>query len=793
MAAPSSSLNVIALISGGKDSMFSMLHCLANGHQIVALANLHPPERREEKAYGETRESRDPSRSSSTKEPTIWDDDLDSYMYQTVGHHLIPLFAEALELPLFRQEIIGEAFDRSMIYQTVANQVKNLVNYSTTAQTRQGVDETESLLSLLHIIVKAHPEANAVSSGAILSTYQRTRIENVATRLGLLPLSFLWQYPVLPPPNPSQLLHDMRQAGLDVRIIKVASGGLDESLLWAKLLDVPTLNKVERAVRRFGGSVLGEGGEYETMVLNGPTDIWKKRIDISSVNMQTSAESAADVSAWLTFKKSSGRVVANIDGENRVSLKDLVRIPAVWDREFGILLAKTDEREIAGAAVFEGLSEDTTSAEDLHYEFVLSTVPGSPHAGALHAVSNLTGPNNGTTPWEQMVGINHQIRTTLAEMGCATDSIVFSTILLRSMSDFAVVNKAYSQMFNRPSPPARVTVACPLPVGIHVVVSILIRSSGACSALHVQSRSYWAPANIGPYSQAIGVPLNGAETDRLTFIAGQIPLVPATMEKLEPQFHDEAISLLATFRQRCCLAAQHLWRIGREMKVDFWAGGVAFVTGKSMLQERAHEAWNVWRELHQPNLWEQLDEDDTFDIWDKRHGKESVIAIEQEEERHLPNFDKLSMGDDPAAATNLVPGFLAVQVKGLPKECEIEWQGLGVSIMRATVLKDLFQNMIVTSLFIPSTRTYVSFVEFPVVPGAKDYLRNYLWNAMEWARGKAFADSEVLCTLYVPGTSMTPDVLDMAVQVVPCHAVWGQDGKELAGGLVMLINPHLAS
>jgi len=36
------SLNVIALISGGKDSFFSILHCLKNGHKVVALGNLYP-------------------------------------------------------------------------------------------------------------------------------------------------------------------------------------------------------------------------------------------------------------------------------------------------------------------------------------------------------------------------------------------------------------------------------------------------------------------------------------------------------------------------------------------------------------------------------------------------------------------------------------------------------------------------------------------------------------------------------------------------------------------------------
>ena len=33
---------VLALVSGGKDSCYSMLQCVAAGHEIVALANLRP-------------------------------------------------------------------------------------------------------------------------------------------------------------------------------------------------------------------------------------------------------------------------------------------------------------------------------------------------------------------------------------------------------------------------------------------------------------------------------------------------------------------------------------------------------------------------------------------------------------------------------------------------------------------------------------------------------------------------------------------------------------------------------
>ena len=35
-------LKVLALVSSGKDSCYSMLQCVAAGHEIVALANLRP-------------------------------------------------------------------------------------------------------------------------------------------------------------------------------------------------------------------------------------------------------------------------------------------------------------------------------------------------------------------------------------------------------------------------------------------------------------------------------------------------------------------------------------------------------------------------------------------------------------------------------------------------------------------------------------------------------------------------------------------------------------------------------
>ena len=92
-------MKVVALISGGKDSFYSIVECHRMGHEVVALANLHPP---------------------STS-----GDEMDSFCFQTVGHDVIEGYAECLGVPLIRQEIRGLAVNQELGYvQTQGDEVK---------------------------------------------------------------------------------------------------------------------------------------------------------------------------------------------------------------------------------------------------------------------------------------------------------------------------------------------------------------------------------------------------------------------------------------------------------------------------------------------------------------------------------------------------------------------------------------------------------------------------------------------------------------------------------------------
>ncbi|KAL0562707.1 hypothetical protein V5O48_019374, partial [Marasmius crinis-equi] len=98
----------------------------------------------------------------------------------------------------------------------------------------------------------------------------------------------------------------------------------------------------------------------------------------------------------------------------------------------------------------------------------------------------------------------------LASQGITLAHSVNINLFLSSMDYFPRVNVIYSSFFGT-SPPARACVAVDLPAGVRVRLDCVAIEEWSGTAgqeirrqsLHVQSQSYWAPANIGPYSQAI--------------------------------------------------------------------------------------------------------------------------------------------------------------------------------------------------------------------------------------------------------------------------------------------------
>jgi uncharacterized protein (TIGR00290 family) len=82
-------------------------------------------------------------------------------------------------------------------------------------------------------------------------------------RLGIDLYAPLWQR------DPRELATAMLDAGFEITIIQVAAAGLDESWL-GRTLDEAALEELARLNERYGVHVLGEGGEFETFVTDGP-------------------------------------------------------------------------------------------------------------------------------------------------------------------------------------------------------------------------------------------------------------------------------------------------------------------------------------------------------------------------------------------------------------------------------------------------------------------------------------------------------------------------------------------
>lgn len=92
----------------------------------------------------------------------------------------------------------------------------------------------------------------------------------------------------------------------------------------------------------------------------------------------------------------------------------------------------------------------------------------------------------------------------LKEHGLDMTHITHINVLISSMDHFPDVNTVFATTFGT-SPPTRACVAVDLPNAVRVRMDCVANASRERQALHVQGMSYWAPANIGPYSQSIVV------------------------------------------------------------------------------------------------------------------------------------------------------------------------------------------------------------------------------------------------------------------------------------------------
>lgn len=153
----------------------------------------------------------------------------DSWLFHTPNLHLLPLQARAME--------------------------KSLVSIES-----DGTEEGD-LFALKEIL--SDLEVDGVVTGAIASDYQWDRINGVCEDLGIRVFSPLWRK------DEVMVLREEINAGIRSIIVSVSAEGLESSYL-GKEISNDLANSLLALRNRYGVNVSGEGGEYETFVIDSP-------------------------------------------------------------------------------------------------------------------------------------------------------------------------------------------------------------------------------------------------------------------------------------------------------------------------------------------------------------------------------------------------------------------------------------------------------------------------------------------------------------------------------------------
>jgi len=202
----------VSLFSGGKDSSWALYQALEEGLHVERLLTVHPSE--------------------------------DSYMYHVPETQLASVAAESIGIDLVEVDpgdlAAGDADDSAA----------------------QGDAELEPLEAALTDLTDDIDLAG-VTAGAIESEFQTNRIQAMCDRPGIFLFAPLWQR------DPEALAAEMLDAGFEITILQVAAYGLNESWL-GRTLDADAIDDLRALNDEYGVHLLGEGGEFETCVTNGP-------------------------------------------------------------------------------------------------------------------------------------------------------------------------------------------------------------------------------------------------------------------------------------------------------------------------------------------------------------------------------------------------------------------------------------------------------------------------------------------------------------------------------------------
>jgi ABC transporter with metal-binding/Fe-S-binding domain ATP-binding protein len=170
----------------------------------------------------------------------------ESYMFHTPNIRWAEKQAEAIGLPVIIHETSGEK-----------------------------EKELADLKDAINSAVKKYVIGGIVT-GAIGSVYQSSRIQSICDSLGLECFNPLWQK------DQVLLLRELTNKNFDVILVGVFGEGLDGFI--GKRIDTALIDELVILHKKIGINPAGEGGEFESFVLDAP--FFRKRLKINSSSIE---------------------------------------------------------------------------------------------------------------------------------------------------------------------------------------------------------------------------------------------------------------------------------------------------------------------------------------------------------------------------------------------------------------------------------------------------------------------------------------------------------------------------
>jgi len=189
-----------------------------------------------------------------------------AYLAKKTGYEiscLISLFSENKASYMFHTPSISQ----------VKSQAKAM-NIPLLIKKTKGIKEQE-LEDLADVIkqVKEKYEIDTIVTGALHSEYQASRVKAICDKFGLKCLNPLWHKEEI------SYLHELIDANFKVMVTGIFAYPLDESWL-GRIIDSKFIKDAEEIAAKYKIHVAGEGGEFESFVLNCP--LFKHELRVES-------------------------------------------------------------------------------------------------------------------------------------------------------------------------------------------------------------------------------------------------------------------------------------------------------------------------------------------------------------------------------------------------------------------------------------------------------------------------------------------------------------------------------